>query len=88
MLGIGDDQSQGVGRIFDLVAFETAAEEVEQLYYNEGYLFAQVEPYWERATGPGGRAVHGQRRLAHPSRNTRRTSTGSSSPATISPSIA
>ena len=52
MLGIGDDQSQGVGRIFDLVAFETAAEEVEQLYYNEGYLFAQVEPYWERATGP------------------------------------
>ena len=52
MLGLGDDDSQGVGQIFDLVAFEEAADQVRQLYYDEGYLFAQVEPYWERADGP------------------------------------
>ena len=53
ILGIGEDQSRGVGRIFDVVAFEEAADQVAQLYYDEGYLYAQVEPYWERATGPG-----------------------------------
>ena len=52
MLGIREDQSRGVGRIFDVVAFEEAADQVRQLYYDEGYLYAQVEPYWERATGP------------------------------------
>lgn len=53
ILGLGEDRSRGVGRVFDVVAFEDAAEQVRQLYYDEGYLFAQVEPYWERATGPG-----------------------------------
>lgn len=53
MLGFGEDRSQGVGRIFDVVAFEDAAARVRELYNDEGYLFAQVEPYYERATGPG-----------------------------------
>lgn len=49
VLGFGDDQSRGLGGIFDLVAFNDAAEQIRQRYYDEGYLFAQVEPYWERA---------------------------------------
>ena len=53
MFGLGEDRSQGVGRIFDVVAFEDAAARVRELYNNEGYLFVQVEPYYERATGPG-----------------------------------
>ena len=53
MLGFGEDRSQGVGQVFDEVAFEEAAGQVQQLYNDEGYLFAQIEPYWERATGPG-----------------------------------
>ena len=56
MLGLGEDRARGVGRIFDVVAFEEAADQVRQLYYDEGYLYAQVEPYWERATGPGAAA--------------------------------
>ena len=53
LLGFGEDGGRGEGRVFDVVAFEEAADQVAQLYYDEGYLFAQVEPYWERATGPG-----------------------------------
>ncbi len=47
MLGFQKDESRGLGGVFDLVALEEAAEQVRQLYYNEGYLFAQVQSYWE-----------------------------------------
>ena len=48
MLGFGGDDDEDAGRIFDIVGFEEAAGRVRQLYTNEGYLYAQVDPYWER----------------------------------------
>lgn len=53
MLGFGEATSQGVGQVFDVVAFDEAAAQVRALYSDEGYLFAQVEPYYEPATWPG-----------------------------------
>lgn len=48
-LGLGgDDAADDVGRVFDAVAFEEAANRVRELYRNEGYLYAQLEPYWQR----------------------------------------
>ena len=47
MLGFRDERSRGLGRIFDRIAFEKAASEIQELYYNEGYLFAQVLPFHE-----------------------------------------
>ena len=44
----GDDSEDEAGRVFDIVAFEDAANRVRELYRNEGYLYAQLEPYWER----------------------------------------
>ena len=44
----GDDSADEAGRVFDAVAFEEAANRVRELYRNEGYLYAQLEPYWER----------------------------------------
>ncbi len=44
----GDDSEDEAGRVFDMVAFEDAANRVRELYRNEGYLYAQLEPYWER----------------------------------------
>lgn len=49
-LGFGGDDETELGRIFDVAAFEEAAQQVRELYANEGYLYARVEPYWE-ATG-------------------------------------
>ncbi len=47
--GFGGDDSEGeAGRVFDMVAFEGAASRVRELYRNEGYLYAMLEPYWER----------------------------------------
>ena len=57
MLGLQQGREQGDGRIFDVLAFEAAAAEVQQLYLDAGYLFAQVQPYWERAGGGGGATV-------------------------------
>lgn len=57
IFGFNDDESRGLGGIFDLVAFNDAAEQIRQRYYNEGYLFAQVEPYWERAEDRDGVAT-------------------------------
>lgn len=49
VLGFGGDGDEGeAGRVFDVAAFEDAAQRVRELYSNEGYLYAQVEPYWER----------------------------------------
>ena len=53
MLGFGEQQSQGVGQVFDVVAFDEAAAQVRALYNDEGYLFAQVDPYYEPASWPG-----------------------------------
>ena len=48
-LGFGGDDSEGeAGRVFDAVAFDDAAQRVRELYRNEGYLYAQLQPYWER----------------------------------------
>lgn len=48
-LGFGDDGNDAeVGRVFDVVSFEQAAQQVNELYNNEGYLYAQLEPYWEK----------------------------------------
>ena len=44
----GDDSENEAGRVFDAVAFDEAAQRVRELYRNEGYLYAQLEPYWER----------------------------------------
>lgn len=44
----GDDSESEAGRVFDAVAFDEAAHRVRELYRNEGYLYAQLEPYWER----------------------------------------
>lgn len=49
MLGIGGRESKGrTGQVFNAVAFEEAAQRVKELYANQGYLYAQVEPVWER----------------------------------------
>ncbi|MEZ4414610.1 MAG: outer membrane protein assembly factor BamA [Gemmatimonadota bacterium] len=45
-LGFGGGEP-GV-RFFDRVAFQDATSEVERLYRNEGYLYAQVDPYLVR----------------------------------------
>lgn len=57
VLGFGGDGVEGdeAGRIFDVAAFEDAAQRVREMYGDEGYLYAQVEPYWERTgTEAGG----------------------------------
>jgi outer membrane protein insertion porin family len=43
------------GAVFDLVAFEGATARINQLYQNEGYLYARVEPIIERTTLADGR---------------------------------
>jgi outer membrane protein insertion porin family len=44
-IGIGGDaESEQSGRVFDQVAFEAAAQQVRDLYANEGFLYAQVVP--------------------------------------------
>jgi outer membrane protein insertion porin family len=45
--GGGDRQVEGES-VFDLVAFESATAEIHQLYQNEGYLYAQIQPVVER----------------------------------------
>lgn len=43
-LGIGGGAEAVAGRVFDQVAFESAAEEVRELYANQGFLYAQLIP--------------------------------------------
>ena len=48
-LGIGRRQAQHeAGQVFDLIDFEGAAQRVRELYSNEGYLYAQVEPFFTK----------------------------------------
>ena len=47
-LGIGgSDENERTleGRVFDAVAFDDARQEIQQLYANEGYIYAQVVPF-------------------------------------------
>lgn len=46
-LGIGGGEDDGA---FDRTAFDEATQEVAQLYRNEGYLYAQVNPIVQRTT--------------------------------------
>ena len=43
--GFGGGEAEREGAVFDLVAFEEAAQRVREAYNNEGYLYAQVEPF-------------------------------------------
>ncbi|HSJ10845.1 MAG TPA: outer membrane protein assembly factor BamA [Longimicrobiales bacterium] len=56
-LGIGGSRDEGTraGEVFDAVAFEQATTDVQRLYNNQGYLYAQVNPVVERipTTGDG-----------------------------------
>ncbi len=65
-LGFGNDDEQNeAGAVFDAVRFEEAAQSVRDLYHNEGYLYAQLEPSWER-TGEvvaGSPTVHARWRI-------------------------
>ena len=48
-LGLGRSTvEEEVGQVFDVIHFQQAAQSVRQLYSNEGYLYAQVEPYFEK----------------------------------------
>jgi outer membrane protein insertion porin family len=47
-IGGGAREEAALGRVFDQVAFERAIEDVQQLYYNQGYIFAQVESFIEK----------------------------------------
>jgi outer membrane protein insertion porin family len=48
--GIGGSRDRGtqIGDIFDAVAFQEATMDVQRLYTNQGYLYAQVTPVIER----------------------------------------
>lgn len=55
-LGIGRSAQEGQP-VFDRPAFEDAARMVGEMYRNSGYLFAQVEPVFERARDEDGAPV-------------------------------
>ncbi|MXX34462.1 MAG: outer membrane protein assembly factor BamA [Gemmatimonadetes bacterium] len=55
-LGIGRGGAENeAGQVFDLTDFQEAAQRVHELYSNEGYLYAQVDPFYE----PTGEEVGG-----------------------------
>ena len=58
-IGIGGAAAEGslTGAPFDEVAFQRATDRVQQLYRNQGYLYAQVEPVIERVEGEDGEAA-------------------------------
>jgi outer membrane protein insertion porin family len=53
--GIGGSRDRGtqVGEVFDAVAFQDATQDVQRLYTNQGYLYAQVLPVIERLPANG-----------------------------------
>ena len=53
-LGFGGGEAEREGQVFDLVAFENAAQRVREFYSNEGYLYADVEPFWQKVEGAEG----------------------------------
>ena len=63
-LPFGGTGERETGEVFDLPALNKAAADIEQLYRNEGYLFAQVLPTMERVPGEPGGAPRVNARLA------------------------
>lgn len=63
-LGLGAREESG-DPVFDAEAFQAATQRVEQLYRNQGYIYAQVEPVIERqppaAEGKASRVAAGWR---------------------------
>ena len=55
-LPFGGQSQREAGEVFDRQALDAAAQQINTLYRNEGYLYAQVEPIVERvpASAPGG----------------------------------
>lgn len=53
-LPFGGEREREEGEVFDQPSLAAAAQEIEQLYRNEGYLFAQVIPTMERVPATGG----------------------------------
>ncbi len=51
-LGSGVREEEALGRVFDQVAFEQAVDEIRQRYYNEGYIFANVQSFIEKGPPP------------------------------------
>ncbi len=55
--GLGRSEERDRGEVFDLNAFQDAAQKVGQLYRNFGYLYAMVEPEIERIVDENGQAA-------------------------------
>lgn len=57
--GIGGTRDRGtqIGDVFDAVAFREATQDVQRLYTNQGYLYAQVIPVIERLPAQEGDAM-------------------------------
>jgi outer membrane protein insertion porin family len=53
-LPFGRNREREAGEVFDSPSLAAAAQEIEQLYRNEGYLFAQVIPTVERVPAADG----------------------------------
>lgn len=53
-LPFGGADTRETGEIFDRTALDAAATEINQMYRNEGYLYAQVVPQVERVEADGG----------------------------------
>jgi len=53
-LPVGGTSQRSSGEVFDRGALDAAAKQIEQMYRNEGYLYAQVEPVVERVPAANG----------------------------------
>lgn len=50
-LGFGGsvaEEEETLGRVFDQLAFEAAEQSIQQLYFNDGYIFAATQPIIEK----------------------------------------
>lgn len=54
-LPVGGTSQRAAGEVFDRGALDAAAKQIQQLYHNEGYLYAQVEPVVERVPAQPGK---------------------------------
>ncbi|MBV9110690.1 MAG: outer membrane protein assembly factor BamA [Gemmatimonadetes bacterium] len=54
-LPVGATTQRVTGEVFDRGALDAAAQQIQQLYRNEGYLYAQVEPVVERVPAAEGK---------------------------------
>lgn len=56
-LPFGGNNEQTEGDVFNRASLDAATERVQQMYRNEGYLYAQVEPVIQRTEGSAGQPV-------------------------------